>query len=726
MSELTWQTTEGSLGKYISYTQLAIQLFAESSDSSSIIGYKLLSGQLPIGTKRNPVGVDRTGLISGILVDIQEQTDYRFTIRAFDQYGSIKDRTFNITVTPSNIPEITTSPGSLFNILDSYYVSKNITYLNPDPSNIVTFDISSGNLPEGLYLKPDGFLGGYAVPPVTGAFSPTTQTSNFTVRLNSLLGNDSEQYSITIRNQNLLSAPHTRQPTILNTKPLQYPIQNSDPFYSFYSNDGVIPTVNANDYFTFKVIGHDFDGDELTYYYSSLPPGLTGDPDTGWITGTTLMAFTGINNFEFTVMVGKKNKPTIRSLPTKFYMTIVNNLVEDIVWTTPTNIGTIYNGVVSDLYVQATSSKTLLYSLKSGSLPPNLTLLDTGEIIGKVSFQPSTELLNENAETDFTFTVLTYSEQFPVLKSTKTFTLTVRQYFAEPVENIYFKATPNISGRTVLASLLNDTTLIPTNSLYRPQDSNFGKASNITVLQTYGLAVSTINEYLNVIQENFYTRKVVLGELKTAVARDDSNNIIYEVVYSEIVDDLVNKNGISIPMRVRYPYLINLDQGPWMINNTDIYASYSDVSGNDYYTSLTPGYDRVLYPASLNNMTSKLTESIQQTTDKVLLPKWMTSQQRDGNVLGYVRGWVICYTKPNESETIKNNINNNWAHTLNEIDFTIDRFIVDKTNTFNYNTNLSVPAWNEFPGATPVPTTPDEYDLVVVFPKENISPKSGN
>ena len=31
------------------------------------------------------------------------------------------------------------------------------------------------------------------------------------------------------------------------------------------------------------------------------------------------------------------------------------------------------------------------------------------------------------------------------------------------------------------------------------------------------------------------TRKLVLGELKTAIARDDNNNILYEVVYSEIL-----------------------------------------------------------------------------------------------------------------------------------------------------------------------------------------------
>jgi hypothetical protein len=42
------------------------------------------------------------------------------------------------------------------------------------------------------------------------------------------------------------------------------------------------------------------------------------------------------------------------------------------------------------------------------------------------------------------------------------------------------------------------------------------------------------------VTRNHYWRNITLGELKTAVARDNNNNIIYEVVYSEVIDNLIN------------------------------------------------------------------------------------------------------------------------------------------------------------------------------------------
>jgi hypothetical protein len=102
----------------------------------------------------------------------------------------------------------------------------------------------------------------------------------------------------------------------------------------------------------------------------------------------------------------------------------------------------------------------------------------------------------------------------------------------------------------------------------------------------------------------------------------------------------------------------------------------------------------------------------------------MTSQQADGNTLGFVRAWVVCYTKPGYSQTIVDNINNNWDYTLNMIDFSVDRFIVDKSNTFDYNINLTVPAWTQLPSNTPTPVPINQYDMPVLFPRKTILPKS--
>ena len=89
----------------------------------------------------------------------------------------------------------------------------------------------------------------------------------------------------------------------------------------------------------------------------------------------------------------------------------------------------------------------------------------------------------------------------------------------------------------------------------------------------------------------------------------------------------------------------------------------------------------------------------------------MTSQQLNGSTLGFTQAWVICYTKPGHSDTIKNNIVNNWEYTLNQINFSIDRFEVDKSATYNYNTVTK--SWISLPSATPAPNPIDSKDFYV-------------
>jgi hypothetical protein len=147
-----------------------------------------------------------------------------------------------------------------------------------------------------------------------------------------------------------------------------------------------------------------------------------------------------------------------------------------------------------------------------------------------------------------------------------------------------------------------------------------------------------------------------------------------------------------------------------------------------FYTSLTPGYVRTLYPNSLPNMRNRVGMELGQEFNFRLLPSWMTSQQPNGSTLGYTPAWVICYTKPGFSETVKTNIENNWTdplgrvYKLNKINFKIDRFIVDKSLTFNYDKNINPPVWTGLPSGTPVPDPSDSKDFYVLFPQETILP----
>jgi hypothetical protein len=190
-----------------------------------------------------------------------------------------------------------------------------------------------------------------------------------------------------------------------------------------------------------------------------------------------------------------------------------------------------------------------------------------------------------------------------------------------------------------------------------------------------------------------------------------------------------------------------------------------------------------------------------------ILPLWMTSQQIDGNTLGFTPAWVIAYCKPgilvtddtatvagtftigqlytirslgntnfmdlgaasntvgltftatssgvgtgtayltnklsysdfnntglnrsnykSYTEQLQFNIQNGWKNpvdqiqTLNQIDFKIDRFTVEKKNTYNYDNNLTPPAWTSLPSGSPVPDPADSKDFYVLFPRQTILP----
>jgi hypothetical protein len=385
-----------------------------------------------------------------------------------------------------------------------------------------------------------------------------------------------------------------------------------------------------------------------------------------------------------------------------------------------------------------------------------------GNIDGVVSYQPTDTFLEKDDSTTYTFTVEAYnpnildSDNNPLITSQRTFTLTVVQEYDIPTDNLYIRCTPSIADRDILATLLDDPLLIPDAYLYRPDDINFGKATNITYAHAYGIYSSDFKEYTEAVKKNHYWRNITLGELKTAVAKDENGEVLYEVVYSTIIDNLQKydpkynydyRYSTSVSEEIFWPRFIDLNLGPWYASSTEIYTSY--MFDNEaklitnlrlfdlltqtglplllqqgvptFYTSLTPGYARVLYPNSLENMRKRVEQELGANYNFRLLPLWMTSQQQDGNTLGFTPAWVICYTKPGYANTVKQNIENNWPYTLNQIDFKIDRFTVGKTLTYNYDTILEPKAWTRYPsGSVPVPQ--DSKDFYVLFPQKTILP----
>ena len=711
MAQPSWNTAAGSLGNFPIQYSISVQLSASAVSPATTITYTLLSGSLPIGLTLNS-----SGLISGTPTFISELETANFAVRATDNLNNLTDRTFSITVSGSAIPYFTTPTGSLFTTNDSLWIEYQIGYTVPITDTPTVVRVTDGELPPGLEINEVGIIRGYPEPPVNGLGGPIIQTYYFTLQLYSEYGGKSNSYTITVINQHTpISdggpgyADNTRVPTILNTRPLTFIISPTDPYYAYYlvpppesaefttapSANAFIGTIQSDDVFTFKINGYDFDGDTLRYNFSGLPTGLIGDSTTGWVSGTPIIPNPGLSGYSFSVATYKTANSSIQSAFFNFSYNLSNGIDPDITWITPADLGTILNGTISTKKVSALADAELEYTLISGSLPPNLVLSTTGEIIGIVADQPTNTLLAVGDSTEFTFTIRAQSPLYPILTATKTFTLTVYQEFDQPTDTLYIKAMPSVQDRTILNLLLQNDTIIPPNYIYRIEDPNFGKANSVIYEHAYGIFANNIVQYLEAITRNHYWRFLTLGQIKTAVANDEYGEPLYEVVYSEIIDNLVNPQGVSVGNSIYWPRLIKLDTG---------------------------GFVRMLYPNSLDNMRNRVVDVLGQTSEPALLPLWMTSQQPDGSILGYTQAWVICFTKPGYSSEIASNIERLYPYTLNQITFEIDRFSVNKSITYNYDTTVTPNVWTALPSATPTPTPLDGEDFYALFPRKNIIP----
>lgn len=463
-----------------------------------------------------------------------------------------------------------------------------------------------------------------------------------------------------------------------------------------------------------------------------------------------------------------------RSQQYPFTLTVSGNADRQVTWLTNSDLGVIENGSISLLRVEAVSRAglPLLYQLEPGgynSLPQGLTLLPTGEIAGRVSFDTfsldggattidstTTNILrleDTSFDATHTFTVNAYAtdDQVPlyevnsvrvldggsgyvtaptlefnqpvgasavqatanavvgagaitgvlvidhgaeytgvatyaltgtgvganlevVMQQTgyrrivsvfKTFSVRVVRAYDKPYQNLDCVALPPANDRELLAELLTNNEIFVPDYIFRPTDPNFGVSTAIRYQHAFGLAPDTLENYVASLYLNHYRKNLILGSIKTAQARDANDNIIYEVIYSQVVDDLVNAAGNSVRKIVTTPYAVaNPEPPPELINS--------------------------VYPNSLINMRDQVIDVVGQTSTK--LPLWMTSRQSDGRILGFTPAWVICYTKPGRSQQVAYYLNRYFGQQLNLIDFQVDRYVLDSTLSLYWDTTTQ--SWN--------------------------------
>ena len=659
---VTWTTPAGRIATYNDGTQIYdLQVKYTSPDPTSTNVVTLIEGALPPG-----LTISNKGVISGYITPdftthITQHT-YTFTLRVTN--GSSTDvRTFNILIfaratmtadnaypgprnylylsadqtfptadeTPVQTPIITTPPGSIGSTRSDNFYAFQFTGFDPY-YNAFEF-IATTDLPPGLTLDPGtGWLYGYI--PYGGVAS-----ADYTF---SMLATEVNNYIISI------TAASGSGVTVTVTFSAQSipPYQSGDTIVVA----NVLPAVYNGSYTVSACTTT-----SVTYVSSAV--------------GTYVSGGVIANNF---------------SAPYTFNLTITGPVNTDVVWLTPadsieramnpSSLGAIDNGSTSTFYVAAVnvSDIPLQYRLLSGSasrLPQGLQLLPSGHIAGRVSFDTfaldggattfDVGLNTVRQPTTFdmvaVFTVNAYSVD-GLVSVNKTFSITVVRRYQEPYDNLYIQAMPPQNDRDLLSSLLQNPTIFNPDLIYRADDPNFGVASRVIYNHAYGLTAATYDDYVASLDLNHYWKNLVLGQIKTAQARDDAGNVIYEVIYSEVIDDLVNNNDVSVGKQVVLAFPINRNE----ITEIDS-----------------------VYPNSLQNMRDQVIDVVGQVSN--VLPRWMLSRQADGTVLGFTRAWVMAYTKPGQSGQIAYNIQTQFGAKLNLIDFEADRYEVDNFLTKNWN-----------------------------------------
>ena len=703
-----------------------------SAEFKQHIYFNLQAGQLPSGIQVADNGLivgtpKAVASIQGVPTQVAVDVTSKFTVRAYTKkyvnsvllLDQIRDRTFTLTVTGPNPPEFTTPAGQIAQYYDGALVTDlQIGYTDTDPGAVVVVRLVSGSLPAGLTISPTGLISGFITPlsPIDATagfsrdgqgydeysfdFSTMSVNSNyeFTVELTDGIYSQLRTFSIYVYSKDSLSAD-TTDFTADNTfvtadsTPVRNPIITNP--------EGSIGTVRNNNWFAYQFIGLDLDGDQVDFELlfdagdSAGIPGLVLDQNSGWLYGYIPDLGLTENIYNFKVRISKDLDPTIYN-EYDYSLTIVGAVETDITWLVTSDLGTINNGATSTLYVEAVNVAgiPIQYELLSGStssLPQGLQLLPSGNIAGRVSFDTfaldlgtttfdvtmndlgiSGQATETTVDMTHTFTVRAFSVN-GLIDVTKVFSITVKRVYNEPYDNLYIEAMPPENDRAILQSLLQNADIFQPSLLYRPDDPNFGRATKVVYDHAFGLTAATYADYVSSLYENHYWKNLVLGEIKVAQARNAAGEVIYEVVYSQIIDNLVNNEGQSVSKAVTLPYPINEN------DSTEI---------------------STVYPNSLINMRDQVIDTVGEVDD--VLPTWMTSKQSNGKILGFTPAWVLAYAKPGKGDQLSYYIKTKFGERLNLIDFEVDRYELDRLLSKNWDpiADSTGGAWEPTPAET--------------------------
>jgi hypothetical protein len=729
MANVSWSTSAGSLGVINEGEPYSIQLEANSLDSASLT-YSRIAGTLPPG-----IVLTSTGSLQGTPSEVATRSLYTFVIRASDG-ANIADRTFSLQVQGADAPVIVTASGQLDLsdstrvgnkwVLDGSYIEFQIQATDTDTAagQVLVYDIKSGTLPPGVTMSTSGLISGvvlladderfgdiggydntYAYDDIP--YDPTTNSKSrsvnyeFVVRVSDGSSTVDQVNSIFVYTADFWRVDNNRISVDMTTYD-GYPLvmslsSNRRPIFQTASNLG---TFRHDNNVVIKIDVLDFDPLQADLQYSivsgTLPTGLSIDINTGEISGTLPTQAAVEIEHTFTVRASRTPYSGVAVYADQtFTMTVIGAIDIGIAFTTATAVGTATAGIPSLIAITAEAAETnrvLTYAVTAGSLPTGLTLSEQGNIIGTIDpsdFDTAEFTLNTatGAYTkSYTFTV-TVSDQYQTAATSKQFTITVDLPYGVEYGNLSAQGLIASADRDLFYQIAQDPNINNTENIFRPEDPAFGMEQNPEMLLIAGLEHKTATALQNQMSQNHTPKTLYFGDVKTAVAKQNGTTV-YEVVYIEMQDNLVNRLGAPVSASIDLSTSIYRPMNGPSADGTRITSDYLvyEVTTDGGLSFSIPGsklrhaneltadlgtFER-LFPNAVANMRSRM-KSLGQR-EYLHLPLWMrTAQDTSGVPLGYKMAIVLAYCRPGRSALVRRRILNKEINFKN-IQFTIDRY----------------------------------------------------
>jgi hypothetical protein len=382
-------------------------------------------------------------------------------------------------------------------------------------------------------------------------------------------------------------------------------------------------------------------------------------------------------------------EPANASSEKTFELSVIGEIDTAIEWMTDTVVGEVKPNQPSLLSLQARSllpQGTIVYEIESGNLPPGLSLLPTGLIIGKtkqfgdsdgpgltrffdvVSGEETFNIEFDGGDTTFDkvfkFTVRARDTIGSFIVS-KDFEIKVIFDNVKTFSNVFLIALQEKNKRLDWFDFITDISIFKPEDIYRYGDRDFGIQTDLKILLYAGIESKEAVDFVQALSRNHYRKRILFGDPKMSKGKDPlTQEVLYEVIYVDVVDDLENRNG-SISQEIELPDYIN----------SKVLVSYDAIKVDSDIPFVSDRDHQRIFPNSIRNMRRRV-RSVGER-DREFLPLWMRSiQDQSLYESGYTKSLILCYAKPGKGESMLSRIRAS-GFDFKTIDFESDRYLID-------------------------------------------------